>query len=166
MHTRAAARLENQCMLRHSSRNFPLKLSLVAFCQGFPGAMKALLTPQRLSQPSTASEMNSGPLSECKVSGAPQCLKLVDTYRPSDGRGAGGVPRADDSYDLVIDGLLGYSLDGAPRDLAADMIRWTRRSSARVLALDTPSGVDASSGAVFDPALRAITRWRRRWSGR
>lgn len=91
---------------------------------------------------------------------------LAPTDVPSDGRGAGGVPRADDSYDLVIDGLLGYSLDGAPRDLAADMIRWTRRSSARVLALDTPSGVDASSGAVFDPALRAITRWRRRWSGR
>ena len=73
MRTRASARLENECMLRHSSRNFPLKLSLVALCQGFPGAMKALLTPERLSQPSTASETNSGPLAERSTACRQRC---------------------------------------------------------------------------------------------
>jgi hypothetical protein len=31
---------KNQCWLRHSSRNFPLKLSMNAFSTGFPGLMK------------------------------------------------------------------------------------------------------------------------------
>lgn len=65
------------------------------------------------------------------------------------------TPQADTSYDLVIDGIIGYSLRGAPHGVAADLIRWTRTQSASVLALDTPSGVDASSGAAFDPATRA-----------
>ncbi|MDH3259128.1 MAG: NAD(P)H-hydrate epimerase, partial [Deltaproteobacteria bacterium] len=59
------------------------------------------------------------------------------------------------SPDLIIDGIIGYSLKGAPRGRAADMIRWANRSGVPVLALDTPSGVDASSGRVFDPAIRA-----------
>ena len=65
------------------------------------------------------------------------------------------TPQADASYDLVIDGIIGYSLRGAPRGAAADMIRWARTQSASVLALDTPSGVDASLGSVLDPAIRA-----------
>ena len=65
------------------------------------------------------------------------------------------APKAEASYDLVIDGIIGYSLRGAPRGAAADMIRWTRTQSASVLALDTPTGVDASSGSVLDPAIRA-----------
>ena len=65
------------------------------------------------------------------------------------------TPPADASYDLVIDGIIGYSLSGAPRGVAADLIRWTKTQSASVLALDTPSGVDASSGCAFDPATRA-----------
>ena len=38
---------------------------------------------------------------------------------------------------------------------AADMIRWVAGQSAAVLALDAPSGVDATSGFVCDPAIRA-----------
>lgn len=68
---------------------------------------------------------------------------------------ATGAPNADASYDLVIDGIIGYRLNGAPRGTAADMIRWTSAQSAAVLSLDTPSGIDASSGSVLDPAVRA-----------
>lgn len=56
---------------------------------------------------------------------------------------------------LIIDGLIGYSLRGAPRGPAADLIRWANAQSAPILALDTPSGVDATTGTVFDPAIRA-----------
>lgn len=57
--------------------------------------------------------------------------------------------------DLVIDGIIGYSLKGAPRGTAGDMIRWANGASAPILSLDAPSGVDTTSGTVFDPAIQA-----------
>jgi NAD(P)H-hydrate epimerase len=57
--------------------------------------------------------------------------------------------------DLIIDGIIGYSLKGAPRGAAADLIRWANVQTAPILALDAPSGVDTTSGTVFDPAIRA-----------
>ena len=35
------------------------------------------------------------------------------------------------------------------------MIRWANAQSVPILALDTPSGVDTTTGTVFDPAIRA-----------
>lgn len=60
-----------------------------------------------------------------------------------------------DAADLIIDGLIGYSLKGPPRGAVADLIRWANQQTAPVLALDVPSGVDTSTGKVFDPAIRA-----------
>ena len=57
--------------------------------------------------------------------------------------------------DVVLDGVIGYSLKGAPQGEAAHLIRWVNSQSAPVLALDVPSGVDATTGMVFDPAVRA-----------
>jgi NAD(P)H-hydrate epimerase len=58
--------------------------------------------------------------------------------------------------DLIVDGLMGYGLKGAPRGTAADMIRWANAQSVPILALDTPSGVDTTNGKVFEPAIRAM----------
>ena len=57
--------------------------------------------------------------------------------------------------DLIIDGIIGYSLKGAPRGEAAALIRWANAAGAPILALDAPSGVDTTTGVVFDPAIRA-----------
>ena len=57
--------------------------------------------------------------------------------------------------DLVIDGVIGYSLQGAPRGTAAGLIRWANQQNAPVLALDAPSGVDTTTGTVYEPAIRA-----------
>jgi NAD(P)H-hydrate epimerase len=57
--------------------------------------------------------------------------------------------------DLIVDGIIGYSLKGNPRGAAADLIHWANGQRAPVLALDAPSGVDASTGTVFEPAIRA-----------
>ncbi len=57
--------------------------------------------------------------------------------------------------DLIVDGLIGYSLKGAPRGAAGELIRWAAAQDAPVLALDGPSGVDATTGTVFDPAISA-----------
>jgi len=60
-----------------------------------------------------------------------------------------------DGADLIIDALLGYSLAGAPHGTVATLIRWANRQQAPVLALDTPSGLDVTSGAVGHPCIRA-----------
>ena len=59
------------------------------------------------------------------------------------------------SVDVVVDGLIGYSLQGSPRGTAVDLIRWANQQDSPVLSLDVPSGVDAGSGEIFDPAIRA-----------
>jgi NAD(P)H-hydrate epimerase len=56
---------------------------------------------------------------------------------------------------LIVDGIIGYSLQGAPRDQAADLIRWANAQEAPILALDVPSGVDTTSGTVYAPAIAA-----------
>ncbi len=61
----------------------------------------------------------------------------------------------DSDHDLIIDGLIGYSLKGAPRGTAGELIRWADAQNAPVLALDAPSGVDTTTGTVFDPAIAA-----------
>ncbi len=57
--------------------------------------------------------------------------------------------------DLVLDGMIGYSLQGAPRGEAGTLIRWANDQRAPVLSLDAPSGVDTTTGTVFEPAIRA-----------
>jgi NAD(P)H-hydrate epimerase len=58
-------------------------------------------------------------------------------------------------FDLVVDGIIGYSLSGAPAGVAAELIGWANESGAPILALDVPSGLDTTSGTVYDPAIQA-----------
>ena len=51
------------------------------------------------------------------------------------------LPDFSGSVDLLIDGIIGYSLNGNPRGHAASMIHWANKHEADVLSLDTPSGV-------------------------
>lgn len=48
--------------------------------------------------------------------------------------------------DLVLDALIGYGLKAAPKGRVAELIASTASWRAPVLALDVPSGVDATSG--------------------
>jgi NAD(P)H-hydrate epimerase len=59
------------------------------------------------------------------------------------------------SPDVVLDGVIGYSLRGAPRGEAGELIRWANDQPSPVLSLDAPSGVDATTGTAFDPAIKA-----------
>ncbi|MEE8146443.1 MAG: NAD(P)H-hydrate epimerase, partial [Longimicrobiales bacterium] len=68
---------------------------------------------------------------------------------------AAGLHGAVEGPDLIIDGLIGYSLAGTPRGAAADLIKTANESDAPVLSLDVPSGLAASSGAVHEPTIRA-----------
>jgi NAD(P)H-hydrate epimerase len=59
------------------------------------------------------------------------------------------------SPELIVDGLIGYRLKGAPHGTVADLIRWANMQAAPILALDVPSGVDGTTGSVLDPAIKA-----------
>ncbi len=59
------------------------------------------------------------------------------------------------SYDLIMDGIIGYSVKGDPHGLPGEMIRWTLNRHEPVLSLDTPSGLDLSSGTIHDPTVKA-----------
>lgn len=80
-------------------------------------------------------------------------------YRATAGRqiDAAGLRAATDSTDLVIDALIGYSLRAAPRGAALDAIKWAGSGSAPILALDVPSGIDATTGRAPGASIRA--RW-------
>ena len=58
-------------------------------------------------------------------------------------------------YDLLIDSLIGYGLEGNPRDRVAMMIEGANSSGHPVLALDLPSGMNATTGEAYDPCIKA-----------
>lgn len=70
-----------------------------------------------------------------------------------------GVPivcgSAPDSPDIIVDGLIGYGLDGPPRGETARLIRWANRQTCPIVALDLPSGLNATSGQIADPCITA-----------
>ena len=57
--------------------------------------------------------------------------------------------------DLILDGLLGFSLRGDPRGETARLIALANDHPAPVLAIDLPSGLDATSGLAGRPTIRA-----------
>ncbi|HHG83438.1 MAG TPA: NAD(P)H-hydrate epimerase [Bacteroidetes bacterium] len=57
--------------------------------------------------------------------------------------------------DLLVDGLVGYSLQGDPHGRVAELIEWANRQITPMLALDVPSGLDSNTGKVHSPCIRA-----------
>ena len=57
--------------------------------------------------------------------------------------------------DVIVDALFGTGFSGEPRAEAAALMERISGSDARVLAIDLPSGVDASTGEVRGAAIRA-----------
>jgi ADP-dependent NAD(P)H-hydrate dehydratase / NAD(P)H-hydrate epimerase len=55
----------------------------------------------------------------------------------------------------IVDALLGTGFQGEPRGAVAEAIEAVNEASAAVVAVDVPSGVDASAGVVAGPAVRA-----------
>ena len=82
-----------------------------------------------------------------------------------DGRIAVGLLRGDgldaeestevSDADVVVDALFGTGFSGAPRAEAAGLIRRINEAPAPVVAVDVPSGVDASTGEVPGDAVEA-----------
>ncbi len=70
-----------------------------------------------------------------------------------------GIPSAN-SYPqfhpvVIIDALLGYRGQGNPRGSIARLVRKTKDSPAKIIALDIPSGLDATTGDPNKPCIEA-----------
>ncbi len=70
------------------------------------------------------------------------------------GIGVGG-PDSDFHAELLVDALLGYGSHGNPREPIAGLIRRADASGVRILAVDIPSGLDATTGKAYNPCVRA-----------
>lgn len=72
-------------------------------------------------------------------------------------RKAGGrvVERVSPDTDLVIDGVVGISGSGPLRPAAAEVFAAVDAAGIPVVAVDIPSGIDVTTGAITGPAVHA-----------
>ena len=88
---------------------------------------------------------------------------MLDRFEQSGGRisaapdaaGLDAALRAAAGCRLCIDALVGTGFARPPEGVLAAAIDWLNRQPAPVVAVDLPSGVDASSGAIPGAAVRA-----------
>ena len=57
--------------------------------------------------------------------------------------------------DMILDALIGYGLQGAPRAEVAVWIEKVNAAGRFILALDAPSGLDTTLGTAGNPTVRA-----------
>jgi len=67
----------------------------------------------------------------------------------------GSVETCLDSVDVVVDAMLGTGAGGAPREPFASIIRELNGAEVPVLAVDLPSGLNATTGAAEGEVVRA-----------
>jgi hydroxyethylthiazole kinase-like uncharacterized protein yjeF len=70
-------------------------------------------------------------------------------------RDGAGVAELVDAADLLLDGIVGIGGRGALRPEAARLVSRAEASDAAIVAVDVPSGVDASTGTVDGAAVHA-----------
>ncbi|MGD9713966.1 MAG: NAD(P)H-hydrate epimerase [Thermomicrobiales bacterium] len=58
---------------------------------------------------------------------------------------------------LIVDGLLGFGGTGEPRGRIAALIDWANAQRAPIVAIDNPSGLDATTGEVHATCIAAQT---------
>ncbi len=81
----------------------------------------------------------------------PAAAEGITAYQHQIYLAAGGknVPSGDlkkVTADIIIDAIIGYNLQDAPRGTALEFMRWANSQQAPVLSLDIPSGLGATSG--------------------
>jgi len=83
-------------------------------------------------------------------------LRLLDalermkvTVRDASEPLAAGAPEA------ILEGTVGYGLRGRPREDLADAVRWATAQRIPILSLEVPAGMDAGTGGVATPSIKA-----------
>ena len=67
-----------------------------------------------------------------------------------------------DTYDLtksnvIIDALIGYNINRPPKDHYKRAIDSINQTNTQVISYDIPTGIDPSTGKIFDPSIKATT---------
>ncbi|GGC58091.1 NAD(P)H-hydrate dehydratase [Marinobacter halophilus] len=114
-----------------------------------------------------ANARRHGLLVEC-IAVAPTGKLQGDALKALNKARADGVPIAElnelneadisrqlSSAGLVVDAMLGTGVTGAPREPVAGIIRQINRSALPVLAVDMPSGLDATTGSAEGEVVHA-----------
>ena len=81
-----------------------------------------------------------------QLEGVPEYQRKV--FHSTSGREVAAAALSAEPGDLVLDALIGYGLRSAPRSHVAELIRWANGTGTPILALDVPSGVDATTGGT------------------
>ena len=81
--------------------------------------------------------------------------RRTGTGGPSSRVDRSALPLDKKKSNLIIDGLIGYSLQDSPHGMVADLIVWANSQDSPILSLDIPSGLDPDGGAVHEPVIQA-----------
>jgi NAD(P)H-hydrate epimerase len=81
---------------------------------------------------------------ESRLSGVP--ADQLSVYRATKGQLGKAADLEDVEASLVVDALIGYSLNGPPRGAPLELIDWVSTTDSPVLSLDVPSGVNSTTG--------------------
>jgi NAD(P)H-hydrate epimerase len=93
-----------------------------------------------------------------KLIGDPARLKDVPAHQWRILQAMNLVELADpklEQADLILDVLIGYGLTGDPRGPVREWIERANATQRPILALDTPSGLDTTTGVAGTPCIRA-----------
>ena len=80
---------------------------------------------------------------------------FAELYYAEDGDGLFSVLDVIDAPTLIVDALLGTGLSSEVKGLYAEVINWINGTGLPVIAVDIPSGVDASTGQMHGPTVCA-----------
>ena len=58
------------------------------------------------------------------------------------------------NYDIIIDGIIGYSLNGNPKGFSKSMIEFCNNTGIEIISLDTPSGLNLE-GDITNNIIKA-----------
>lgn len=76
-------------------------------------------------------------------------------FQSTSGKEVESANLSEEPADLILDALIGYGLNSAPQRTAAELIRWANQANTPILALDIPSGVNATTGQTPGEFIRA-----------
>ena len=87
---------------------------------------------------------------------AAQQYRVLDATDVSVTSGVEGLATCE-RIGVVVDALIGYGLDGPIRDPARSLVEEMNRRESRVVSLDVPSGIDATTGETLGAAVHPET---------
>ena len=64
-------------------------------------------------------------------------------------------PLAAEGPEAILEGTVGSGLRGRPKEDLADAVRWAAAQRIPTLSLEVPAGMDAGTGAVSSPSIKA-----------